>query len=721
MQIFDISGGRPTRPGPRLVGEKPARTILLVESDPDEALSIRMMIEAQATHAFKLTHVASVSEAEMFLACNSVDIVLLDFGLPDAQGFEAVRRLRIARPRVPIVLLSSPDDEPFAAQAIQEGAQDYLIRGEVQPRELMRALLNVAERTTLEEAAFAEKERAQVTLDCIGDAVICTDTLGNITFLNRVAERMTGWLRTDAIGRAMTETCRIVDAATHTDVPDPMATAVSQNRIGKLQSNCFLIRRDGNEVFIEDTVAPICNREGEVTGAVIVFRDVTATRALEEILTYNAQHDTLTGLPNRLLLNDRLGQAIALARRQNGQAAVLFMDLDGFKHINDSLGHHIGDKLLQSVAGRLVDCVRTPDTVSRQGGDEFVVLLQELHHPEDAAITATRLLRAVAEVHSIDLHQISVTGSIGISLFPDDAKDAETLFRHADTAMYRAKRNGCNSYQFFGSDIDADAMERQSIERDLRGALERDEFKLHFQPKFNLKTRAIIGAEALLRWIHPFRGTVPPAQFLPIAEASGLILPIGKWVLREACTQARGWADAGVPTRTVAVNISGIQFQSEDFLESLFAILAETGLDPGSLELDIPESVLMNNLGYAIPTLNALREKGIQVSVDNYGIGYSSLSTLQHLSLNALKIDRSLVEGIAGSPYKKNKVSAIISMGQSLNLRVVAEGVETAEYLEFLRDQGCDEAQGYFLGVPVSSGLFAKEVPGAIRTATPLN
>jgi diguanylate cyclase (GGDEF)-like protein/PAS domain S-box-containing protein len=717
MQLFDISGARRE---PKPAGENPARTILLVENDPDEAQGIRQMFDVQVTHAFELTLVDSVSEAEKYLDNSPVDIVLLDFGLPDAQGLDAVRRLLAARPRVSIVLLSSMDDEPFAAQAIQEGAQDYLIKGEIGQRELMRTLLNVAERARLEEAAFAEKERAEVTLDCIGDAVICTDTLGNITFLNRVAERMTGWMRKDAIGRAMTETCRIMDAATRKETLDPLEKAATQDRFGKVQSNCFLIRRDGNEVFIEDSVAPICDREGRATGAVIVFRDVTATRALEEILKYNAQHDALTGLPNRVLLNDRVGQAVALARRQKLQTAVLFMDLDGFKHINDSLGHQIGDKLLQSVAGRLVDCVRTPDTVSRQGGDEFVVLLQELHHPEDAAITAARLLKAVAEPHSIDHHRISITGSIGISLFPDDAKDADTLFSHADIAMYRAKRNVRSSYQFFRPEIDANAMERHPLDQDLYGALERNEFKLHFQAKIDLKTKAIVGAEALLRWIHPTRGTVPPLQFLPIAEASGLILPIGKWVLREACTQARAWADAGVPARTVAVNISGMQFQSEDFLESLFATLAATGLDPGSLELDIPESVLMSNPGHAIPALKALREKGIKVSIDNYGTGYSSLSALRDLSLVALKIDRSIVQGIAGNPYKKNKASAIISMGQSLNLRVIAGGVETAECLNLLCDEGCDEAQGFYLGEPVPAGLFASGVPGASRSAAPL-
>ena len=422
------------------------------------------MLNDSISCVFELTHVESVGDAERYLAVRSVDILLMDLGLADLPGLEAVRRVRAAEPRVAIVLLSSADDEEIAVQAVQEGAQDYLIKGQIEPRELMRVLLNSAARKMFEDLLFVEKERAQVTLDCIGDAVICTDTSGNITFLNPVAERMTGWLLKDAAGRTMSETLRIVDATTRKSILDPMAKATSQNRAGKLPSNCVLIRRDGYEVFIEDSVAPIHNREGQVTGAVIVFRDVTATRILEEKLTHSAEHDFLTGLPNRMLLNDRVNQAIALARRNNGRAAVLFLDLDGFKNINDSLGHLIGDKLLQSVAKRLLECVRAPDTVSRLGGDEFVVLIQEIQRPEDAGTAAGRLLKAVADVHLIDQHEIHITTSIGVSVYPSEAKNAVGLINNADTAMYHAKKKGRQMYEVFRPDMLFDPIEPRSNE-----------------------------------------------------------------------------------------------------------------------------------------------------------------------------------------------------------------------------------------------------------------
>jgi diguanylate cyclase (GGDEF)-like protein/PAS domain S-box-containing protein len=401
------------------------------------------------SNVFQVTHVPSVSDAEQYLAGNAVDIILLDLGLTEPHGLETFRRFQTTEPQVSMVLLCDPDDEPIAVQAIQEGAQDYLIKGQIEPRELKRALLNAVERRSIREILSVEKERAQVTLDCIGDAVICTDSLGNITFLNRVAETMTGWRFKDAIGRAMGDCVRIVDATSRKTILDPMAKAASENVTGNLPMNCVLIRRDGHEVHIEDSVAPIHDRDGQVTGAVIVFRDVSATRALEKELTNSAQHDFLTGLPNRALLNDRIGQAISLAHRQRRHAAVLFLDLDGFKQVNDSLGHPIGDKLLQSVAKRLLECVRSPDTVVRQGGDEFIVLLQELKHPQDAVLTVARLLKTVAEVFSIDSHEIFITASLGVSIYPNDGQDVETLIKNADIAMYHAKKNGNRNYRFF--------------------------------------------------------------------------------------------------------------------------------------------------------------------------------------------------------------------------------------------------------------------------------
>jgi diguanylate cyclase (GGDEF)-like protein len=425
-------------------------------------------------------------------------------------------------------------------------------------------------------------------------------------------------------------------------------------------------------------------------------------------IAHSAEHDFLTGLPNRMLLNDRVSQAIVLAARHTKQVALLFLDLDGFKHINDSLGHPVGDKLLQSVAQRLVDCARGSDTVSRQGGDEFVVLLSEVQQAEDAAIAARRMLEAVAEPHSIDQHDLFVTASIGVSIYPEDGPDAETLIKNADTAMYQAKENGRQSFQYFKPAMNARAVERQSIEEGLRRALQRNEFTLHYQPKINFKTGAITGAEALIRWTHPTRGSVSPAQFIPVAEECGLILPIGNWVLRQACEQAQAWVDAGLPPATVAVNVSAREFRDDSFLDGLSVVLDDTGLDPRSLELELTESVLMKHPESAASILQTLRQRGVQVAIDDFGTGYSSLSYLRRFQIDALKIDQSFVGGITTVADDASIVTAVISMAQSLKLRVVAEGVETLEQSVFLRDHECDEAQGYYFGRPVPAQRFAE-------------
>jgi diguanylate cyclase (GGDEF)-like protein len=429
---------------------------------------------------------------------------------------------------------------------------------------------------------------------------------------------------------------------------------------------------------------------------------------MAEEMTHSVEHDFLTGLPNRILLNDRISQAIATAPRHQRQVAVLFLDLDGFKHINDSLGHGVGDKLLQSIAARLVECVRDSDTVSRQGGDEFVVLLSEAEQWEDAAIVARRMLQAVAEPHLIDRHDLHVTTSIGVSVFPDDGGDAETLIKNADTAMYQAKANGRQSFQFFKPAMNVRAVERQSIEENLRRAIERQEFVLHYQPKINLRTGLITGAEALIRWIHPTRGLVLPGQFIPIAEDCGLIRPIGGWVLREACQQAKAWADAGLPTASMAVNVSAMELRDESYVESLLAALDETGMDPKLLELELTESVLMTHAESAASILVTLREQGVQVAIDDFGTGFSSLSYLRKFPIDALKIDQSFVSQVTSAGDETSIVAAVISMARSLQLRVVGEGVETVDQLRFLQAQDCDEVQGYYFSRPVPHGEFAE-------------
>jgi diguanylate cyclase (GGDEF)-like protein/PAS domain S-box-containing protein len=692
--------------------KKSIKTVLLVEDNPGDARLLREMLVEQGPHDTELTHVVCMSDAEKHLVEHPVDIVLLDLGLPDARGLEAVRRARAAAPRSALVVLTGLDDESLATQSLQEGAQDYLVKGQSETygnsRGLLRALRYAVERKALEEALFAEKERAEVTLNSIGDAVICTDIAANVTFLNVVAEKLTGWPRQAATGQPLATVFRVLDAALGEINPVATAVAVVRSPTQRLVSNRILVRGNGSVIPIEDCVAAIHDREGRASGTVIVFRDVSAARAMAKQISHSAEHDFLTGLPNRMLLNDRIGQAIASSARRMSKVAVLFLDLDGFKYINDSLGHPVGDRLLQSIAKRLVGCVRGSDTVSRQGGDEFVVLLSELHSVEDAAISAQRMLRAVAEGHCVDQHDLHITTSIGVSVYPDDGGDAETLLKNADTAMYQAKENGRQNCQFFEPAMNIRVVERQSVEADLRSALKGYEFKLQYQPKIDLGTGAITGAEALLRWNHPTRGPISPARFIPVAEDCGLILPIGAWVLREACTQTRIWLDEGLHLTSMAVNVSAIEFRDDKFLHGLFEILGETGLDPKYLELELTESVLMKHVESTASILRALRDRGIKTAIDDFGTGYSSLSYLRKFRVDALKIDQSFVRQISTVGDDATIVTAIIGMARNLGLRVAAEGVETLEELEFLRASRCDEAQGFYFSRPLPPKHFAK-------------
>ena len=559
---------------------------------------------------------------------------------------------------------------------------------------------------------FAEGARAEVTLDSIGDAVVSADIRGRVTYLNAVAERMTGWLREEAAGRPLEEVLRIIDATTQEAVPNPMRSAIRDDRTMGLTPNCVLIRRDGFEVAIEDSAAPIHDRRGQATGAVMVFRDVSAARALSLRLSHLAHHDSLTDLPNRILLDDRLKQAMARAHRHEQKVALLFLDVDRFKNINDSLGHCLGDRLLQSIAQRLLACVRSSDTVSRPGGDEFVIMLTEVTCPRDVAVSAEKLLLAFGTPHRIDQHDLRLTASIGIAIYPDDAIDAETLVKNADAAMYCAKDRGRDNYQFFQGDMIGRVAERRSLERDLRVALERQELVLYYQPRVRLDTGAIIGAEALIRWRHPERGLLLPAQFIPIAEEGGVIVPIGRWVLREACHQARAWRDAGLPPMTIAVNISEVELRAGDFAAGVRAVLADTGLEPQHLELELTESLLMQDSTSTAAVLRSLKDMGVQLALDDFGTGHASLGLLKHFPFDTLKIDQSFVCDLCRNAQDASIVNAVIGIGKSLHLRIVAEGVATREQHAFLKMQGCPEGQGYYFSKPLAALEFAEFLRG---------
>ena len=697
--------------------------ILLIQEDPANALSVREALSNSIDGCFKVEWLRGCQEGLDRLAREGnqrgdrIAAILVDLFLPDSRGIDTFDSLYHAAPQIPILVLSSSQDEDIAKLAVQRGAQDYLLQARLDSYLLPKALGSMIGRAANAEALFEEKERAQVTLNSIGDAVMSIDIWCQVTYLNAVAENLTGWSCADAAGHPVEEVFNIIDGTTRKPMANPMAAAIRENKTEGLTPNCVLIRRDGHEAAIDDSAAPIHDRRGRVIGAVMVFHDASTARALSLKMSYLARHDSLTDLPNRILLNDRLTQAIALASRHQQKLALLFLDVDRFKHINDSLGHAVGDRLLQSVAQRLIACVRTSDTVSRQGGDEFVVLLPEMKHAKSAAVIAEKIMATLATPHSIDEHELHVTVSIGIVIYPDDGKDPETLMKNADFAMYHAKDAGRNNCQFFKPEMNVRAAERQSLENGLRHALERQEFVLHYQPKINLETGVIIGVEALIRWRHPDRGLVPPAQFIPVAEECGFIVAIGRWVLREACRQACIWQERGVPALRIAINISAIELRAKDFVAAVRDILAETGLESGCLELELTETFLMEDSKSTVTVLNDLKGLGVHLALDDFGTGYSSLSYVKRFPIDTLKIDQSFVRDLVTDADDASIVSAVISMGKSLHMRVVAEGVETRAQLEFLQKHDCPVGQGYLFSPPLGAWEFTQLLGQSKRRA----
>ena len=694
-----------------------SQNILLIEDDLSYATAIREALTRHSGGVFQVEWVRHCIEGLERLVKSGrqekhrpdgITAVLADLFLADSHGIGTFDRLFCAAPQVPILVLSAVQDEDIAKLAVEHGAQDYLLKTRFDGDSFPKALASMVERAANADVLFAEKERAQVTLNSIGDGVMSIDLWSQVTYLNAVAETLTGWSQEEAAGRPLAEVFRVIDSTSRKPVQNPMLLAIRQNKTVGFTPNCILVRRDGSEAAIEDSAAPIHDRRGHVTGAVIVFHDVSATRALSARMSYLAQHDSLTDLPNRTLLRDRLMQSMSLAQRHRQKLAVLYLDVDRFKHINDSLGHGIGDRVLQSVAQRLLTCVRTSDTVSRHGGDEFVILLADAAHAQDAIVSAEKILLALAAPHLIEQHDLSITASIGIAVYPDDGTDAETLMKHADFAMLHAKDSGRNNFQFFKPEMNVRAIERQSLESGLRHALEQQQFVLHYQPKIDLGTGTIVGAEALIRWRHPQRGLITPSHFIPVAEESGFIAPISRWVIREGCRQARAWQDAGLAPMRIAINTSAVDLRAKDFAATVGTILAETGLEPRYLELEFTEKFLMQDSKATTTVLKQLKEMGVHLALDDFGTGYSSLSYLKRFPIDTLKIDQSFVRDLTTDTDDASIVRAVIGMGESLRMLVVAEGVETREQLNFLREHACPEAQGFYFSHPVVAEEFSQ-------------
>ncbi len=577
------------------------------------------------------------------------------------------------------------------------------------PYHAVAQIQDISQRKAYEEALFRERELAEVTLRSIGDAVITTDLLQRVTSLNPIAEAMTGWSHAEAVGRPMSEVFKLIDSRTRESLNNPLLDAITRDAIVELKGDVVLLHRNGFETPIEDSAASIHDHAGGVIGGVLVFHDVSETRTLALKMAHLAQHDTLTGLPNRSLLQTRLEQVLGAATRRHDQAALLHIDIDHFKQVNDSLGHAAGDALLRAFAQHLRSNMRNEDTVSRVGGDEFVVLLSHVDGRTGASQLCEQLMRRWQNSSAGKLAELTINFSVGISVFPEDAHDAEAMLRHADVAMYEVKMQGRNGYRFFTPSMSERPAARLRIEQDLRKALLRGELRLHYQPKVDAHSGAVVGAEALLRWQIEGRDVYTPDEFIPVAEETGLIVPVGEWVMREACRQAGEWHRAG-RSIAVAVNVSAPQFQHASFHDALQAALQEAQLPPSLIELELTERMVMSAGDQSRALMQRIKELGVSLALDDFGTGYCSLSYLKYFPIDALKIDRVFVRDITTDADNAAITDAIITMARGLGMSVVAEGVETREQAEHLRRAGCSLLQGFLFGLPQSAADFGRHL-----------
>ncbi|MDR7002754.1 diguanylate cyclase (GGDEF)-like protein/PAS domain S-box-containing protein [Neobacillus niacini] len=550
------------------------------------------------------------------------------------------------------------------------------------------------------------KAKLSVTLDSIGDGVITTDINGKITYMNPIAETLTGWLQEESLGKDHQEILNIINEYSRGMVESPITKALAQKRVVGLDKDTLLITKKGTELPIDDSASPIIDHQGKIIGAVMVFRDLFEIKKYEEQIRYYAFHDTLTELPNRRLFYEKITTAMANSQRNSQPMALLFIDLDHFKFINDSLGHDIGDLLIKEVSSRLVACVREKDIVTRLGGDEFTIILENISKEELEQI-AKRVIQSLSASYMLKGNELFITPSIGISTAPEDGTDVDTMIKNADTAMYYVKMNGKNNYFYFNKEMNQQINRKMMIDKGLRKAIEKNEFILYYQPKVELGTGKIIGVEALIRWMHPEMGMVPPSEFISIAEETGQIKAIGKWVLHTACKQGQEWVEKGFPPLRIAVNVSLQQLMQDDFIHNVEETLHETGFNPENLEMEITESVMQSG-EYTIKVLHKLKEMGIYISIDDFGTGYSSLSYLKRLPLNALKIDKSFVDDIQIDQTDSDIVKTIIALAKTLKLKCIAEGVETADQSHFLKENGCHEVQGYYISKPIHVKEFEK-------------
>ncbi len=523
------------------------------------------------------------------------------------------------------------------------------------------------------------------------------DPEGRLVKVNRFMLEALGYTAGEVLGRPMTD---LFPPGSRQTIWDAIFESLFET--GSVHDlPCQWVKKSGEIIDILLCASAEKDAQGKIIGCLAAALDITTRKKTEDHIQTLAYYDPLTGLPNRTLFQDRLHQALAHAHRDGHHVGLLFIDLDRFKTINDTLGHAVGDLMLKSVARQLRNYIREGDTVARLGGDEFVIISSEFTSNQDPIAFSKRLLEMLAEPIQIDGRELFSTASIGIAIYPDDGQDVTTLLGNADIAMYSAKDQGRNTYRFFSAEMNALAIEKLSLETGLRGALQRGELFLAYQPQLDLRSGRLTGLEALVRWAHPEQGLIPPERFIPVAEETGLIIPLGKWVLHTACSQAKAWQDAGLPLQRVAVNVSARQFKQPDFLETVETVLAETGLEPCCLELELTESIVMDNVQEAIMTLTDLKIRNIHLSIDDFGTGYSSLTYLKHFPIDRIKIAQEFVRDIPKDPDDSAIVEAILAMAASLNLEVIAEGVERRDQLRFLHQRQCNHMQGFYFSRPM--------------------
>ena len=683
--------------------DKTSIQVLFVE---DSEVDVELALRALEQGGFEVSweRVDLEEDLKRALASSKPQAILSDFSMPRFDGVDALRLAKELAPHVPFIFLSGTIGEERAIEAMRLGATDYVLKNNMRRlgTVVRRALSEVGER---ERIRVAEEERARLVqiLEATSDYVCMTDPAGAITYLNAAGRKLIGAPETEGVGKSLGE----IYPAWARELIEREGTPVA-SRAGVWNGETAILGADGTEIPVSQVIIAHRGPGGEIRFFSTIARDIRERKAYEARLQYLANYDPLTGLPNRDLLGDRTLQAVAHARRASRPAALLVLNLDRFKLVNESYSHGAGDTLLRMVADRLKSAVREGDTVARLGGDAFAVLATDLARPDDVLSVARKIREAMHSPFRLEGRDLHVTLSIGASVTPRDGEEFDMLLRNADAAMHRVKADGRNGFQFYASAMTRQAADRVELENELRLALQKAQLEMHYQPQVVLADGRIVGVEGLMRWNHAQRGWIPPGQFVPVAEDSDLIHPLGEFALAESCRQIRVWGEAGSAELRLAVNVSAQQFRSPGFVNAVERALRASRLEPRNLELELTEGVLVESRDRTVAVLNRLKELGVQIAVDDFGTGYSSLSYLSRLPIDCLKIDRSFVSKAHRHGQDSAIAQAVISLAHSLGVRVIAEGVETVEQLEFLRRHRCDQAQGYLFSPAVHPGAMAQ-------------